>query len=330
MKAWRTGRIIFALLTSFSLASCSGSNSDNVAGGGIGGTGYVSNGTITAFGSIVVNGVEFETAKAEVIIGGKPKGTGNQAVLDNLDVGQTVVVEGLENDDGLSGTATRVRFTPHVKGPVSEIRDLGNTIKMIIVLGQTIIADERTVFKSINIRDLALNDLVEVSGLMGVAGAIRATHLRKTPDSFYPLTEVEVKGVVRHLDPDAKIFKFNELVVYYGLAEIVSLPAGTPRSGQWVHVKGKVGTGGVTLIATEIEFADETRIASADRVVLEGLITDFASTSDFTVGDVQVHAGGDTNFVGGQREELAAGARIRVRGKLVDGILQAQQIFFRQ
>ena len=326
MEAWRAARIIVALLAYFSLASCGGSSLDTVAGGGIGGTGYVSNGTITAFGSVLVNGVEFETARAEVIIGGKSKGTGNQAVLDNLDVGQAVVVEGMENDDGSSGTATCVRFTPNVKGPVTGIPGIDNTI---VVLGQTIITDDKTIFENTAIGDLALNNLIEVSGLVGMAGVIRATHIRKMPDSFDPLTEVEVKGIIRDLDSKAKTFKLNGLVVYYGLAAIGNLPEGTPQSTQLVHVKGKVGTG-ITLIAAEIELADETRIASADRVDLEGFITDFASISDFMVSYLQVKVGADTKFRGGVREELAPEARIRVKGRLVDGILEAQQIFFRK
>ena len=329
MEAWRAGCIIFALLASFSLASCSGSNSDNVAGGGIGGTGYVSNGTITAFGSIVINGVKFDTSHADVIIGGRQKGTGNQAVLDNLDVGQAVVVEGVENDNGLSGTATRVMFTPNVKGPVTEITGIDYNTKRIVVLGQTIITDDSTAFKNTTIGDLAFNNLIEVSGLVDVAGAIRATHVRKMADSFDPLTEVEVKGIVQDLHSTARTFNLNALSLYYGQAEIVRLPEGAPRSGQWVHVRGKVGTGGI-LEAKEVELADETRIASADRADLEGFITDFTSTSDFLVSFVKVRARGDTQFMGGLIEEVAPGARIRVRGRLVNGILQAQQIFFRE
>ena len=329
MQDWCSARIFVALLASFSLASCGGSSSDTVAGGGIGGTGFVATGTITAFGSIVVNDVEFDTTNVDVIIEGERTGTGNQAVLDNLDVGQAVVVEGIENDSGLSGTATRVRFTPSVKGPVTEIADIDIHTRRIVVLGQTIIADKKTVFRNATIGDLILGDLIEVSGLVEVAGAIRATHVKKMPDSFNPLTEVEVKGIIRDLDSTAKTFKLNGLVVDYGLVEIGNLPEGKPKSNQLVHVKGKVGTG-VTLIAAEIELADETRITSADRVDLEGFITDFTSISDFMVSYMQVKVGADTQFRGGPREELAAGARIRVRGRLVDGIVEAQQIFFRK
>jgi hypothetical protein len=327
MEGWRAGRIIVALLASFSLASCSGSSSDTVAGGGIGGTGYVGNGTITAFGSIVVNGVKFNTANANVIIGGRQKGIGNQAVLDNLDLGQAVVVEGSMDDTGSSGTAARVMFAPNVRGPVTEITGLDTNAKRVVVLGQTIITDDSTAFRNTTIRDLALDNLIEVSGLVEVAGVIRATHVKKIADSFNPLTEVEVKGMIQDLDLIGKTFKLNALIVYYGLAQIGSLPDGTPRSGQLVHVRGKVGTG-VRVEATEIDLADETRITSADRVDLEGFITDFASTSDFTVSYVKLQAHGNTKFIGGLLDEVAQGARIRVRGRLVGGILQAQQILF--
>ena len=328
MEAWGAGRrMIVALLASLSLASCSGSSSDTVAGGGIGGTGFVGSGTITAFGSIVVNGIKFDTANANVIIGGRQNGIGNQAVLDNLDLGQAVVVEGTVDDSGSSGTAARVMFTPNVKGPVTEITGLDSNAKRVVVLGQTIILDDSTAFKNTTIGGLALNNLLEVSGLMDVADTIRATHVKRVADSFDPLTEVEVKGIIQDLDSTAKTFKLNALIVDYGLAEIGSLPYGTASSGQWVQVRGKVGTGG-HLEATEIELADETRITHADRVDLEGFITDFASTSDFMVSYLKIQANGDTKFIGGLIDEVALGARIRVSGRVVSGILQAQQIFF--
>ena len=51
------------------------------AGGGIGGTGIISSGTISAFGSIVVNGTEFDTSNAAIIVNGKERS------VDDLDIG---------------------------------------------------------------------------------------------------------------------------------------------------------------------------------------------------------------------------------------------------
>jgi hypothetical protein len=319
--------VLLAFLASLSLASCGGSGPDPSAGGGIGGTGYISSGTITGFGSIVVNGVEFDTGNALVIIGGQPAGSGNQAVLGNLDLGQTVVIEGTVNETVSSGSASRVMFTPNVKGPVAEIISIDPTIKKVIVLSQTIIIDESTVLRNTTMEDLDVNNFVEVSGLMDATGEIRATYVKKKADSFVPLSEVEVKGFVRDPDSTAKIFKLSDLVVYYGQADIGRLASGTPAANQLVHVRGVVGPGG-RLEATEVEPADESRMASAEWLDLESFITEFISSSDFRMGLVKVQTDGNTRFVGGQKDDLELGAKIRVRGRMVNGILVAQQVFF--
>jgi len=327
MGAGRGVRIILALLASLGLASCSGSDSVNVAGGGIGGTGYISSGTITAFGSIVVNGVEFDTGNALVIIGGRPAGIGNQAALDNLDLGQVVVVEGTVNDTISSGTASRVMYTPNVRGPVAEIIHFDPTIKKIMVLGQTIIIDDSTVLRNTTAGDLAVNNQVEVSGMVDAAGLIRATYVKKEADSFAPLTEVEVKGMVQDMDSTSWTFRLNDLVVYYGGADMGRLPGGLPAAGQLVHVRGIFGSGGL-LEATDVDLADESIIASANRLEVEGFITEFFSTADFKMRSMKVKAHGNTQFMGGLVDEVETGARIRVRGTMVNGTLVAQQIFF--
>jgi len=327
MYARHGGLILLAFLAFLSLASCGGNSSEPSAGGGIGGTGYVSTGPITAFGSIVVNGVEFDTGKALVIIGGRPAGSGNQAVLGNLDLGQAVVIEGTVNETISSGSASRVMFTPNVKGPVAEITSIDPTIKKVIVLGQTIIIDERTVLRDTTMEALAVNNFVEVSGLMDATGVIQATYLKKKADSFAPLTEVEVKGFVQDLDSTAKTFRLSDLMVYYGQADIGRLAGGSPAANQLVHVRGTVGPGW-RLEATEVEPADESRIASAESLDLEGFITEFSSPSDFRMGSVKVQADGNTKFVGGRTDDLELGARIRIRGRMVKGILLARQLFF--
>jgi hypothetical protein len=319
--------VLLAFLASLSLASCGGSGPDPSAGGGIGGTGYISSGTITGFGSIVVNGVEFDIGNALVIIGGRPAGRGNQAVLGNLDLGQAVVIEGTVNETESSGSASRVMFTPNVKGPVAEIIGIDPTIKKVVILGQTIIIDESTVLRNTTMEDLDVNNFVEVSGLMDATGEIRATYVKKKADSFLPLSEVEVKGFVQDPDSTAKTFKLSDLVVYYGQADIGRLAGGTPAANQLVHVRGVLGPG-VRLEATEVEPADESRMASAEWLDLEGFITEFFSPSDFRMGSVKIQALGNTQFVGGRSEDLELGAKIRVRGMIVNGILVAQQVFF--
>ena len=57
---------IMVLLFGISLTSCGGGGGASLAEGGIGGTG-ISQGPVTGFGSIIVNGVHFDTTGAQVI-----------------------------------------------------------------------------------------------------------------------------------------------------------------------------------------------------------------------------------------------------------------------
>ena len=63
-----------------SLSSCGGGGGGGLAsvsnGGGIGGSGHSSSGTIDGFGSIFVNGVEFETDEALIEVDGEDAAAG--------------------------------------------------------------------------------------------------------------------------------------------------------------------------------------------------------------------------------------------------------------
>ena len=93
------------LITCLGLSGCGGGGSGGIAdigGGGIGGTGISSTGTIDGFGSIFVNGVEYETGDSEILLDGQ------SASESSLRLGMVVTVRGTINDDGLTGTAEQV------------------------------------------------------------------------------------------------------------------------------------------------------------------------------------------------------------------------------
>src|SRR5690242_5090924 len=61
-------------------------------------------GPIAGFGSIFVNGVEYSTSGANVIVDNQPGSEGQ------LHAGQIVTIKGTVNDDGVTGTAAEVTF----------------------------------------------------------------------------------------------------------------------------------------------------------------------------------------------------------------------------
>ncbi|HEY9199439.1 MAG TPA: DUF5666 domain-containing protein, partial [Gammaproteobacteria bacterium] len=253
-KAFLRFPVLALLLT---LTSCGGGGG-SLAEGGIGGTG-ISTGPITGFGSIYVNGVEYDTQTAEVLIEGDVAGTGDAVVLNNLAVGKVVTVEG-SIPTGARATASRVYFNDNVEGPLQAIAVVDADTRELTVLGQTVIADADTRFENTTLGALAVNNQLEVSGLVQPNGAIKATFIEKKSAVFVDGGSVEVKGVVSNLDTLARTFTLSAVTVDYSGADTSELDAALAE-GDSVEVKG-VFSGGV-LYATRLETEDDLNISDS-------------------------------------------------------------------
>jgi hypothetical protein len=114
------------------IISCGGGEST----AGIGGTGITAVGEITAFGSIFVNGIKYETTDSTISID-------DAAAFENdLRLGMVVKVIGTVNADGLTGTATTVAFDDAVQGPVRNLTPGPDGLtQSMTVMGRTVIID---------------------------------------------------------------------------------------------------------------------------------------------------------------------------------------------
>jgi len=320
MKPNPLKNLILALLSSLLLFFCSSS-------GGIGGSGIIKLGTITGFGSIVVNGAEIDISNAVIIVEGEIKGVGDDVALDNLDIGRVVTVKGTRSEDEHDIVAEQVRFNDDVEGPVESIRDSGPGTKIIVVLGQTVIVNALTKFKGTTFGAIAEDDVVEVSGLIDDKGAIWATYVEKTGE-FGPGLVVEVKGVVKNLKSKFQTFEINNLTVDYSRADTSGLPFGVPTDGLLVEVEGRIVASGGKMLATEIEPEDEIGSNNADEIEITGFVTDFVSAFEFTVGSQAVQADANTKYVDGEPKDIAPGVKLEVEGSLVNRILFAEEVEF--
>ena len=176
MKSDYLNGFISALVSVLLLISCSGGGGGMTAGGGIGGTGIISQGAVSAFGSIFVNGTEFDTSNAEIIVNGEEIGVGDEFVQENLDIGRVVTVEGrLISDE--SAVADRVIYSSNVVGPISTVSGIDPDTNEIAldVLGQTVVINLITQFKGTSYDTIDVDDVVVVSGYRNFDGSIRAT-----------------------------------------------------------------------------------------------------------------------------------------------------------
>lgn len=328
MKKFHHRRPLYALLCVimvFCLYHCG--SSSIVASGGIGGSGIISKGTILAFGSIVVHGIEFDTGNAQIFINGDKIGVGDAVALDSLKIGMVVTVEGSGDPGEDNAVADRVMYDRNVEGPVQDIIDLDTATKEITVMGQRVVVYAGTIFQETTFDTIALGDVVEVSGFFNDTGTIWATFIRRT-GVFVPGLILEVSGRIDNLDPNSQTFVINGLTVDYSMADTHALPGGMPAENLRVEVEGPLNEVGDIMFATEIDLADELDGVDSYNIEITGFVTEFDSISAFVVGSQMVQANENTVFVDGTLSDVALGVKLEAEGSFHDGVLVADEIEF--
>lgn len=311
-----------AIFTGFILimVSCSGGGND-LAGGGIGGTGVISVGPITDLGSIFVNGVEFETTISEITLDGVP---GDET---QLKVGMVVTVTGTLNAGLQTGTADSVVYDDSVEGPITEI-DLNNN--RIIVLGQAVLLDGNTVFDDFDtenpgISDLAVNDYVEVSGLPALDGSILATRIELEEEE----EGVELSGFVSN--PGSDYFFINNQKVDFSGAVFENFNGLELMAGDFIEVKGTYESLTGVVFAERIILKNSSYYEEDDELELSGFIKSLAGFEFILLtpnGNQKVEYSSATNFENGSENDLAINREIRVEGYISNNVLMAEEISF--
>ena len=319
----RLTQIALTLVASIAVFACGGGGGGSSQVAGIDRLG-VNSGTVTGFGSIFVNGVEFRTDSAVFDIDDDSSGSSES----DLEVGDVVIVT---FDPGVSASTAEIVFSDEaVEGPIDSIDALAGTM---VVAGQTVVVDGATSFDdSIGTPSLAgLNpgDFVEIHGLFDAAGAIRATRIEPGGG------EVEVHGPVSMLDTGALTFMINALPVDYSSADVGDLSGGAPVEGRIVEAKGAINGG--TLVATKVE-PDGLDAIGIDpdtfdevEIEIEGFITRFVSATNFDVAGRRVTTNSGTSFEGGTAADLALNVKVEVEGRLNNsGVLLADKVDIRR
>jgi hypothetical protein len=300
-------------------------------GGGTGGTGAttppsgaaVSQGVVTAKGSIFVNGIEFSTAGASIKIDDNP------SVENDLKVGMVVKVRGTSDDATRTGSATQIEARDILEGTIDN-NGVDNVNKTITVMGQTVRIednvtrlnddDNQNIFAQANFQP---NDIVEVHGFADDQGGIRATRVfRKLSGEF------ESKGFVTGLGATS----FN-LALTPGGATVVTvnftggqLPAGT-ANGSFVEVKSNAAPVAGAITASLIHLEDKIG-AAGEKVEVEGIVTSGTLLS-FVVNGQPVVTSASTLFEGGVASDFAIGVKLEAEGPLdANGAIAAVKISF--
>ena len=299
------------------LSACGGGGSDAGAvgagggGGGIPAATAVSYGTITQFGSIWVNGVEFSTSNASFRVKGQP------GAASDLRIGMVVRVDGSINDKA----ASLVTVDEAVRGRVEQVLDANR----MVVMGQSVQIDTRTRFENGTVP--LVGDYVEVHGQVVADGTVAAGFIEKK--AALPTPPFAVKGFVKSHSTAARTFVVGTLTVSYAGATVNDLPAGS-WDGQLVEVKGSACAGNLvcgTLTASQVE-PGGLRVAEMAQVEVEGFVAS-VSGSGFVIGSQRVVTTAATVFAGGVLADIAVGTQLEVEGAISAGVLTAVKVSFR-
>ena len=176
-KLLKFSAVTIAIAGIIGLTGCGGGSGGDVSSGDVS---SASTGIVTGFGSVYVNGVEYETGGSTFSLDDGDDGPENEG---ELGIGMVVTVTGLVNPDGVTGSASHIEYDDELEGIViSENIDNVTGTGTMNVMGQTVIVDEAAIFESevpgiTSMEQIAVDQVVEVSGYPTGAGTIYATRV---------------------------------------------------------------------------------------------------------------------------------------------------------
>ncbi len=327
-KAMNTiiSRVIFLIITAVMTVSCGGGGGGGTQTAGIGGTGVTSGGTVTGFGSIFVNGIEYNTSAATITI--------DKIIMvgeSNMKLGMYVLVRGTLDSNNTTGTANTVTIDTDLEGPIDNppMLDKNTNSRSFTVLGQNVIVNKSsTVFagNGFNFSGMAQFDTVEIYGLIDAAGNLQATRIEKKGTRNLGVTTVEVRGTVGIVSPTSfeLLVGTSTLTINHdGSTDFSTIPGGMVVSGQKIELDGTL-TGATVILASEVELQSGLLNTSDSNIELEGLVTGYVSDANFRVNGQQVNASGAT--LEPVTLTLANNIKVEVEGTLVNGVLVANKV----
>jgi len=290
----------------------------------VGTSDVVTVGLISGFGSVISNGIEFNTDSASVMMDGQP------ANLSDLRIGMMVSIRATVNEETGAASASAIHFSDDVEGPITSINMATNTL---VVLGRTVFFDELTVFDGVSFDNLAAGNMVQISGQWRSQERIQATHIERKANAYVAGMAMEVKGEISGLNAGTQHFNIGTQPCDYSAA-MLELNGADLANGLYVEVSSTSPISDGDLILDRIQARDHDRdrdqlCDSGCDFDLDGYVTMFVSPTEFAVDDSAVSTTAATTYVNGTAETLAIDVRLAVTGTLDDaGVLIADRIVF--
>ena len=318
---------LIAAVLALTFVGCDSSSSDTPATVALSPTttDVVSVGTISGFGSVIANGVQYDTSSCAVTVDDAP------ATVSDLRVGMVVSIHGAIDNASGAASASNIRFVDDAEGVITSINAVNNSF---VVLGRTVQVDEQTVFDDCTFDTLAVGNVVQVSGLWRSEERVQATHIDRKANAHAAGMEIQVKGEINGLNTALQRFNIGEQTCDYSAA-MLELGGEALENGLYVQASSNSSLVNGVFLLDRIQARDRNQ--DRDRLCdsecdfsLEGYVTRFESPTDFDVDGFAVSTTDSTVYVHGFVENLMIDARVAVEGTLdANNVLVADTIVFR-
>ena len=281
-----------ALLLAATLAGCGGGGGGvgSLAGVGSGGTGIVA-GTVTGFGSVIIDGNAYPDATASYDV------IGDSSAAVAISRTQAGIGESAEVDTDANGNATAVHIIPEVIGVVSAISAPTNSLT---VAGTRVVVNASDPTWPLTVYDgytdfsaIQVSDRIEVHGLQktdSIGPYVAATRIELKPSVCAGACPVRVSGTVGNAQ--AGSFSLGGLTVNYGAATTITPTGQSLANGERVSVFSSGPLNGSIMNADAIAIRKFSTAVSDLR--LSGEISNYVSNASFSVKGVTVNAAAAT------------------------------------
>jgi len=274
---------------------------------GTGGTGspIFSQGAISGFGSVIVNGVKYDDLHASVEI------DGIAATSADLRLGMVADVVGSVSVNPALGAASSIGVWSVAQGAVKRV-----TATSFMVPGMSIQTDAATVFEGVaSCAELGADQTVTVWGLQTSADAREWTATRV---ALAPAT-------VPFVNSGFISISNNQLTLNGLILTLTETLAKGLKNGDLVRVQGSLSTDGKSVTVTGVKLLGTLAVAPQQGdVEIEGYVSSLSPPNGFVMNNLSV----DTRSAGMSPPGavIAKGARVEVYGTLSGGVLIARLV----
>jgi Domain of unknown function (DUF5666) len=328
---------VFSLATLLSVTACGGggSESNNLAGNSGSSSGASAGssgsptttdpqtaasalGSITGFGSVIVNGIKYDDSQARLLF--DDKSIDIPSVTSDLKIGMQVQVRGDNQIASLISVASQFR------GQITAVSS-----SSISVMGQSITI-ETTGAEAVALEgfststDIKVGDWVEIYAIEASAGVWRATRIER--ESSAASTSTRMSGKIASLDTTAKTFKLGNTVVSYVSADLIPTNAVLANDSR-VRVYSDTPVSAAGVVTAKKVRVQTNNMEGVRNANLGGIVSDFVSPASFMLNGIKVDAS-KAVYKNGSATDLVNGAAIRAKGSVTGGLFSASEVEFKR